>query len=99
MNWNKIRTRYPKSWKLLENRWDAAIVRLAIKGIPRTGYRFLYEFFDDLGIYLTTAYGYKGFYVIIGECDWQSDFYKTRTEAEIKAFLKSFEILEEKLNK
>ncbi len=83
MNWDKTKEKCPKSEALI----DKCI---------RTD-RDLYDFFDEQGIYLTTAHGYKGFYVIIGELDWQGDFYKTRTLAEEKAFEKAFEILEDKL--
>ena len=101
MNWDKIKEKHPNAGKLLKgwyiklhkkpNDPDSNIGSLLcdlemIQQAPRT----LYDFFDEQGVYLSSVHGHRGFYVIIGECDWQGDFYKTRTEADEKAFEQAF---------
>ena len=88
MNWNKIKEKYPKSEALI----DKCI---------RTD-RDLYDFFDEQGIYIN-AYKYSSkwwAYDIMGIGIDESEIqFKTRTEAEEKAFEKAFEILENKIIK
>jgi len=124
MNWENIKTKYPKAWIKLEkyfaisidqdeewkfgrliNEWCAAddsIYRCAFEN------RTLYDFFDEQGVLITISlYHYSetilGWHYEIGDedgfCldDHSSEIYKSRTEAEEKAFGKAFEILENKL--
>ena len=75
--------------------------------IPLYGNRWLYDFFDEQGIYIGLDYHYA-----VGLARWFSltiiydkEHYEDeldtgiRKEAEYAAFLKAFEILEEKLTK
>lgn len=103
MNWNEIQDKYPKAWNIcrqfqIDNHF------LAI------GTRDLYDFFDEEGIYIEllidrtmeakfcySIYTYNKY----DEIEWvnklkqnYSDLEYTRKKAEIRAFLKAFEILE-----
>ena len=89
MNFNLIKEKYPKSEALI----DKCI---------RTD-RDLYDFFDEQGIYINIVrweeaevWAYR---IIIGIKEYISFeiTHPTRTEAEEQAFLKAFEILEDKL--
>ena len=108
MNWEKIREKYPKAWDLLiinhatHNAWgeiDSPEV-WDISKITSWELRHLYDFFDEQGIIIEIKWYKTDFRYNI----WFNDYVrnaqhrKTRTEAEEQAFLKAFEILEEKLS-
>lgn len=135
MNWENIKTKYPKAWIKLEkyfavsidqdeewqfgrliNEWCAAddsIYRCPFEN------RKLYDFFDGQGIYIEICLDseftdYDG-EVVLPDCFCYQLYhnikdakdilspagfcaeFKTRIEAEEKAFEKAFEILENKL--
>ena len=92
MNWIEIKEKYPKSEPLI----DKCI---------RTD-RDLYDFFDEQGIHISVYYSDCEFFEcsifnnqgdIAGWDYLETNEFETRTEAEVKAFTKAFEILEEKL--
>ena len=103
MNWNKIKEKYPKAEKILQE-W--------LSGRYDWNTRDLYDFFDEQGIYISIMYTY--YWNSLDESDhyhfdWEIMFdtddkiisaeveEPTRTEAETIAFEKAFEILENKL--
>ena len=96
MNWNKIKEKYPKAHKKL---FDTCKVVIDIDSD-----RDLYDFFDEQGIIINVYNLFGSFWWDIKEYyerlfaeHAKEDQYKTRTEAEEKAFTKAFELLEEKL--
>jgi len=104
MNWNLIKEKYPKAEELADNWGDTHTIDW------RQSDRWLYDFFDSQGIYvwITPPFGTdEGLDIFDGEIRLVNGDYlferisicgtKTRTEAEEVAFLKAFEILEEKL--
>ena len=106
MNWQNIREKYPKAYKILEDNSDYfAALRLGVRGFDK---RFLYDFFDEQGIYVnvmrwaeTEAYfGLEvwSYRIIIGKGEFvtSEETYDSRTLAETEAFTKAFEILETK---
>ncbi len=95
MDWNKIKEKHPKAWNKLIS-WQEG----------KFGFicRQLYDFFDEQGIIIIIEYGLPsateeyGFIPSI-RAEWPPlESYKTRTEAEEKAFEKAFEILNNKLD-
>jgi hypothetical protein len=100
MNWKSIKKKYPKAFKLLDKTvdifWDC---------------RFLYDFFDEQGIIIQIKFFWKAeilkkkwSYEISNDFEYiyssnlnDSITYSNRIEAEEQAFLKAFEILEEKI--
>lgn len=75
-------------------------VEYGLEYIPR----FLYDFFDEQGMVMLIDCNpedrFYGYLLNIKCCfivDSDTDYYKTRTEAEEAAFTKAFKILEEKL--
>ena len=95
MNWTLIKEKCPKAFKKLKQ--DRPF---DYHQHPRD----LYDFFDEQGIYIEILKMFDGnyttptgFYFYID--DYTRDEYSadTRTLAEEQAFLKSFEILEDKL--
>lgn len=103
MNWNNIERKYPKAFGLYNNFANK------LEGLCKL--RDLYDFFDEQEIYISICNYIANpvkfdFYIQIkftklfaGEDYDSKDLYKTRIEAEEKAFEKAFEILEEKLIK
>ena len=100
MNWTKIKENYPKAHKLL---FDKQRIVMDVDSD-----RFLYDFFDEQGIVIDIAFtpakesdGKTEFYYDFCLDDFPAfesrNHFKTRTEAEIVAFEKAFEILEDKL--
>ena len=93
MNWNLIKEKYPKAHKYLFDHCKVAI------DIDKS--RFLYDFFDEQGIYViinrSPADNEFFWSIDIGKDFCDGDYTNTRTEAEEQAFLKAFEILEDKL--
>ena len=100
MNWQENYQFYPKAWELFQGWWG--------ENYPQFDWlmcnRELYDFFDEQGIYLEVY--------VVGISDkfkatkWNYDIaneqvdyldYNSRTEAEEQAFLKAFEILEDRL--
>ena len=89
MNWKIIKEKYPKAYELaLKNSNPAFCDRL------------LYDFFDSQGIYaiINRSPADNEFFwsIDIGKDFCDGDYTNTRTEAEEQAFLKAFEILEDK---
>ena len=105
MNWQEkfvqiIMKQYPKSIALMRGNFKSSqIWKLQYMSNPR----LLYDFFDEQGIYINIArweeaevWAYR---IIIGIKEYISFeiTHPTRTEAEEQAFIKAFEILEDKL--
>ena len=103
MNWTLIKEKYPKAEELADNWGDTHTIDW------RQSDRWLYDFFDEQGIYINISreYLWEGEYDTNPRREWQgfieyepsseaTDFYNTRTEAEEQAFIKAFEILEDK---
>jgi len=101
MNWNEIKKDYPKSFDLLDKAVD---IHWELEPERYQRLRFLYDFFDEQGIYISINVNMFMMF------DWsiittpnisisiQSDFdYNLRIEAEEQAFLKAFEILEDRI--
>ena len=102
MNWQNIREKYPKAYKILEDNSDYfAALRLGVRGFDK---RFLYDFFDEQGIYIAVDHDLEFdnmWWWYINRTDEiceanDNEEYKTRTLAETEAFTKAFEILETK---
>ena len=94
MNFNLIKEKYPKAFALYTEKY----------GLKYFLCRELYLFFDEQGIFIEILKMFNGnyttptgFYFYID--DYTRDEYSadTRTLAEEQAFLKAFEILEDKL--
>ena len=98
MNWDKIKEQYLKAWELF---WQSDYY-----GLQRQNHRIFFDFFDEQGVFIVIDFNFHDDekiwdYSVIDEVGYNqsedlSD-YKTRTEAEEKAFEKAFEILENKL--
>jgi len=115
MNWNLIKEKYPESFHLAKWFWLGQthlepFEEFNIVPRMRANPRFLYDFFDEQGIFITVSYdrAYQFFWWQITNEDAKCEnmywthppseaIYKTRTEAEEQAFLRAFKILEEKL--
>lgn len=108
MDWKEIKESCPKAYKRGQDWWTDNIEHYQRNGIVdeyeslTVSERFLYDFFDGEGIYITVRpYNFrvdKWFYAFWGiEVDYEMLKAKTRTEAEEQAFLRAFEILELKL--
>lgn len=97
MNWNEIKKDYPKSFDLLDKAVD---IHWELEPERYQRLRFLYDFFDELGIYIIIGHSpadKEFFYTIDIDMNCiDGDYYKTRYEAEEQAFLKAFEILEDR---
>ncbi len=108
MNWESVRRKYPKAFdkysEWLEDPTEITeygflvYIEMNDKHTIVNG-RYLFDFFDEQGIYITIKYRYgipveKSFIWYIES--WY-DTHTTRTEAEEQAFEKAFEILENKL--
>ena len=104
MNWKEISEQSPKAFNVLE-KWIADNF-FDLQDTDRN----LYDFFDENGIWITITSDYPPawdnykpitgdvFFWININWVWEDDIhYNTRTEAEIAAFTKAFEILEGKL--
>jgi hypothetical protein len=100
MNWKQIKEKYPKAFdKYID--WCHAEDCPSIDCYSHND-RDAYDFFDEQGIYITvnteSYFGGWIYYIedkehqIIGDDGYYD--YKTRTEAEEKAFEEAFEILE-----
>lgn len=106
MNWQEIKEKYPRSYNLIYQQ-----AREYANVLYESPIRWLYDFFDEQGISVTIDWshsekptiGIDWYYEItdfglpaqIFEC--VNVYAGNRTEAEEQAFLKAFEILEEKL--
>ncbi len=101
MNWNKIKEKHPKAYQLFDE-WSFD------NNIQFDCPSFVFRFFDEQGVYIDaeidTTMEAKFSPTIYSEKDepceeiWRDEYlYRTRTEAEEKAFEKAFEILEDKL--
>lgn len=106
MNWKKIKDKYPKAFKEGQDWWVAHAEKYEPAFLFNIGNRFLYDFFDEQGIYIEACVplsgdeGINAFGWMIYPRGVLSDFeYKTRIEAEEQAFLKAFELLEQRLEK
>ena len=109
MNWKEIKKKYPKAWILLKE-WFGYKKNITINMelskifMPE---RKLYDFFDKQKIIIEIGIGYnfnENKYILnewsydIIDCDIENEGqYNSRLEAEEVAFLKAFEILENKL--
>ncbi|MCP4394578.1 MAG: hypothetical protein GY804_09975 [Alphaproteobacteria bacterium] len=104
MNWDKIKEKCPKAF----DKWikqSGFILLKSLKDIEDAyDDRQLYDFFDEQGIYITVSIsGGCSKHRVEGEHLEQEDIIQTswvtkpRTEAEEKAFIKAFEILERRL--
>jgi hypothetical protein len=99
MNWKEIKEKYPTALeKLVKDEFPIAVYYL----------RDLYDFFDKQNILIEISvragesmpFFYEIEYIsseMIWECENDDLKYKTRQEAEQHAFLRAFEILEDKL--
>jgi hypothetical protein len=99
MNWSRIKEKCPNAWGMtfssVECFYDANDELVFTNSI-----RDLYDFFDENKIHINIESYFGGWnyyiedkeYQIIGDDGYYD--YKTRTEAEEKAFEKAFEILE-----
>lgn len=107
MNWNLIKEKYPKCYSLLLIFLKGMELEdLQTTSVhPITKMRFLYDFFDEQGTYINILlFGKVGWTWDIRDRDFHvlaqpefNDTKFTRVEAEAQAFLKAFELLEEKL--
>ena len=102
MNWKEIKEKYPKAIKLILST-DHSPVCLYNEFAPS---RNFYDFFDENGLIIIIDYDYYD-----GDFLWKFDItfgtgtiyesgsmYNNRQDVEGPAFIKAFEILEEKLN-
>ena len=111
MNWNEIKEKYPKVYRLAKMWWidEADLSQFEPfelnEGI-NVNFRYLYDFFDeqkiiiDIGYHRLSMYSFMIFdndSIVFGRDDNPELGYLTRTEAEQAAFEKAFEILESKL--
>ena len=110
MNWSGVKEKYPKTWdKLYNSEFDFYFNKDRDRNDSN---RFLYDFFDEQGIYInvvrmwyfedTIENSLHEFFdwEIIVEREFVGDSEveePTRTEAEEQAFIKAFEILEDRL--
>ena len=111
MNWNLIKEKYPKAYKEGQDWWVAHAEIYEPAFLFNIGNRFLYDFFDEQGIIIQIKFfwkaevlGKKWSYEISNDFEYiyssnlnDSITYSNRTEAEEQAFIKAFEILEDKL--
>ena len=90
-----IKEKYPKAEELADNWGDTHTIDW------RQSDRWLYDFFDEQGIYVIinrSPADNEFFWSIDIDKDFcDGDYTNTRTEAEEQAFIKAFEILEDKL--
>lgn len=107
MNWQEIKEKYPKAFELL----DESVDIFWEKDREANKCRFLYDFFDEQGISIIIEWSHSENPTI--DIDWYYEitnfelpakifevnnvYAGTRTMAEEQAFLKAFEILENKL--
>ena len=94
MNLKLVKEKYPKAYQMAEL-W--LLNKKAVINIDSTFFRHLYDFFDEQGIYIGT--GYYADPPTYYFCSINNSFCgsgATRTEAEEQAFIKAFEILEDK---
>ena len=112
MNWKEIKEKCPRAFKFYTKKYGFVDTEIAQNNLllmlGDDLDRRLYDFFDEQGIIIDIAptfskkvNGKTEFYI-----DWWIDDmpaaesnknYKTRAEAEEQAFIKAFEILENKL--
>ena len=102
MNLEKIRTDYPKGYKIL-NEWFFSKYQFDLDNLTRLpDYRVQYDFFDGLGIIMEVLYYKKPTkqfgYIVTHVWDYFQGGTNTRTEAEEAGFMKCFEILESREN-
>ena len=102
MNWNEIKQKYPKAEedfaKWYFQNFDKQVEWVLNKSVAVFD-RTLFDFFDEQVIYISIG-AFMVFGIRIydkGATIFADSDYKTRTEAEEKAFEKAFEILENKL--
>ena len=102
MNWDEIDKKYPKSYKKVVD-WFEAKYDLNLD-YP-TDIRYLYDFFDEQGIYIgIDSTSGKAFFCWIDTepedatiyLGGDTKYWDNRVEAEMIAFEKAFEILENK---
>ena len=99
MNWKEINEKWPKAYSLfMSARFDRLIAYRKFE-VPNDYIGDLYDFFDEQGIIIEIMWYHKDFRMNV----WYNKEVKfaghlnSRQEAEEAAFLKAFEILEEKL--
>ena len=106
MDFEKIKSDYPKAWELFlqskkcEYIKDVRIIEGVLKAHPRD----LYDFFDEQGIRINVESGIKVgpifrctiFASIEMSETYVLEWHNSRTEAETEAFTKAFEILDAK---
>ena len=104
MNWNLIKEKYPKAYKEGQDWWVAHAEIYEPAFLFNVGNRFLYDLFDEQGIVIgIEVLYYDGFWftptiTVMWDTDTNMKIgSQSRTEAEEQAFLKAFEILEDKL--
>ena len=97
-NWNEIKEKYPKAYHKSQQ-WFGKLRDIIT-------WRHLYDFFDEQKLIIQIGYWadeLKYWFDIYeplmedGHCSGNGEEYNTRTEAEEQAFIKAFEILENKL--
>ena len=108
MNFDKIKSDYPKAWERLSD-WvhpqgKSFTYYPGIGWRSPMGNRDLYEFFDEFSVVVQMAYHirprqnlFKPFIYHSGKEEHIYDRFETRAAAESAAFEKAFEILENKL--
>ena len=108
MNWTEIQKKYPKGYKKACKRYGVKdIVTILEERLLHIDNRYLYDLFDGEGIYVSIeCSGGCGEYRI--DYEWvdydkgdelvKSDWMLNRKIAEEAAFLKAFEILENREN-
>jgi len=108
MNWNKIKEKYPKAWgKFDSSIYELRILNDTLyckiwgqDDWEQYELRDFYDFFDKQGIWIETTTPCLNKRVFLADINTSTDSYmvegsfKTRIEAEEKAFEKAFEILE-----
>jgi len=104
MNWAEIKEKYKKAWTMFAMNWgymnpDGTFLEREF--LINHYDRKLYDFFDEQGIYISidhwpTENKPFGLSITVGKPIHEGGF-NNRTEAEIAAFTKAFEILEHKL--
>ena len=102
MNWNLIKEKYPRALSRYTN-ISISLLAMADFSQYQRNIRDLYDFFDGEGIYIDVRpFYYDGWQFLSSlvtpglesiDCEGGA----TRTEAEEQAFMKAFEILEEKI--
>lgn len=103
MNFKKIKKDYPKAYKLA-NRYSGTGSWIVNRPFPKELPRWLYDFFDEQGIYGTIDWRFRNG-VIEFSCSYQHAkiskyssifWFASRTLAEEELFTKEFEILNQK---